>query len=94
VHIWNIKATGAKIAFDVNGNPAKPLEHFTLDHLEIQAATAGHIAYAKDWTFKDDSLQIADGTSVSLKDSVDVTGLPATGKAGSGKEHAPHGYEN
>ncbi len=94
VHIWNIKATGAKIAFDVNGSPKKPLENFTLYHLDIQATTAGHIAYAKDWTFKDVSLKIADGTSVSLENSVDIKGLPQTGKTSNPNKQAPHGYEH
>jgi len=49
VHIWNIKATGAKTAFEVDAYKSVSLESFTLDHLEIQAATAGHINDAKGW---------------------------------------------
>src|SRR5207248_3088142 len=48
VHIWNIKATGAKMVFDVAGNPKKPVEHFEIDHLDVQAGTAGHISAARD----------------------------------------------
>ena len=41
VHIWNIKATGAKTAFMVDAFPQVPLDHFLLDHLIIEAGTAG-----------------------------------------------------
>lgn len=41
LHIWNIHATGAETAFMVSAYPSAPLEHFRLDHLDIQAQTAG-----------------------------------------------------
>ncbi|MDR3734084.1 MAG: glycoside hydrolase family 88 protein [Acidobacteriaceae bacterium] len=75
VHIWNIEAEGAKTAFEVDAYPSVPLERFQLEHLKIEAQHAGHIANAKDWTFADVSLKIADGSSVSLQDSTNVTGL-------------------
>jgi hypothetical protein len=76
VHLWNIKATGAKEVFDVTAYPSAPLERFVLDHFQVQALTAGQISNAKDWKFSDDSLTIADGSTVTLHDSEDVTGLP------------------
>jgi polygalacturonase len=76
VHIWNIKATGAKTAFEVDAFKAVPLEHFQLDDLQIQADTAGHIRDAKDWKFSDISLLTADKSSIAVSDSTDVTGLP------------------
>jgi len=76
VHIWNIKATGAKSVFDVSAYPSAPLERFEIDHLQVQAQTAGHIADAKDWKLSDLSLEIADGSSVALTDDVNVAGLP------------------
>jgi polygalacturonase len=76
VHIWNIHATGAQTAFDVNGMKVAPLTHFTLDHLDIAADTAGHITGADEWTFKDLSLKIADNSDVKLEDDHDITGLP------------------
>ncbi len=48
VHIWNI-ATGSKTVFEVDAYPNAPLTDFHLDHWNVQAATAGHIADAKDW---------------------------------------------
>jgi polygalacturonase len=76
VHIWNIKATGAKTAFEVDAYKKVPLERFQLDHLQIQAETAGHITDAKDWKFSDVSLVIADKSAVAVSDSTNVTGLP------------------
>jgi len=75
VHIWNIKATNAKTAFEVDAYPQVPLEHFHLDHIEIAAATAGHIADASDWKFTEVSLHIADHSTIALSDSTNVTGI-------------------
>jgi polygalacturonase len=66
VHIWNIQATGAKTAIQVAAYPNAPLVDFHLDHLDIQAQTAGTIADAKDWTLDDNHIQTADGTTVKL----------------------------
>ena len=81
VHIWNIKATGARRAFSVSAYPDAPLADFKFDHLEIQAQSAGTIANAQNWTFSDVHLQIADGSSVKVTDSSSVTGLPGSNPA-------------
>jgi polygalacturonase len=62
VHIWNIKATGAKKAFDVSAYPNATLDNFRLDHLDIKAAAAGTIANAKNWTITESNIQTADGS--------------------------------
>lgn len=62
VHIWNIHATGARRAFDVSAYPDAPLINFRLDHLDIQAATAGTIANAQYWTLSHNRIRTADGT--------------------------------
>ncbi len=76
VHIWNIHATDARRAFAVSAYPNAPLTGFRFDHLDIQAATAGSIADANDWTFADDKIVTADGSFVKVTDSTNVTGLP------------------
>jgi hypothetical protein len=76
VHIWNIKATGARRAFTVEAYPDALLTNFKFDHLDIQAATAGSIADAKDWTFSDIKLTTTDNSTVKVTDSTNVTGLP------------------
>jgi len=68
VHIWNIKATGARQAFDVSAYPNAPLEDFKLDHLDIEAARAGTIANAKNWTMVDNNIRTADGSKVRFTD--------------------------
>jgi polygalacturonase len=69
VHIWNIKATGAKQAFNVSAYPNATLDNFRLDHLNIQAATAGTIANAKNWTLTDNTITTTDGSKVTFTDS-------------------------
>ena len=73
VHIWNIKATGAKRAFNVSAYPNAPLVDFKLDHLDIQAATAGTIANAQNWTLSDITITTTDGSKVTITDSTGVT---------------------
>jgi polygalacturonase len=72
VHIWNIKATGAKQAFNVAAYANAPLVDFKLDHLDIEAATAGTIANAKKWTMTDNILKTADGSKVTFTDSANA----------------------
>ncbi len=69
VHIWNVKSTGARAAFNVAAYPNATLDNFRLDHLDIQASTAGTIANAKDWKITDSNIQTADGSKVTFTDS-------------------------
>jgi polygalacturonase len=69
VHIWNIKATGAKQAFNVAAYPNATLDNFRIDHLNIEAATAGTIANAKKWSMIDNTIKTADGSKVTFTDS-------------------------
>ena len=62
VHIWNIKATGARSAFDVSAYPNATLDDFRLDHLEIEAAKAGTIANARNWMITESNIKTADGS--------------------------------
>ena len=78
VHIWNIKATGARKAFSVAAYPNAPLIDFKLDHIDIQAATAGTIENAKDWTLADIKVTAADNSTIKVTASTNVTGLLTT----------------
>ena len=69
VHIWNIKATGAKSAFNVAAYPNATLDNFRLDHIDIEAATAGTIANAKNWTITDSTIKTTDGSKPVFTDS-------------------------
>jgi polygalacturonase len=75
VHIWNVKAVGAKTAFEVDAFPELPVDHFVLEHWNVQAATAGHIDDAKDWTFKDVVLEASDGKAVEAADDAGMVGI-------------------
>jgi polygalacturonase len=66
VHIWNIKATGAKEAFNVSAYADAPLVDFKIDHLNIEAKTAGTIANAKNWSMIDNTITSVDGTKVTF----------------------------
>ncbi len=81
VHIWDINATGATTALEVDAFPELPLDHFTLDHLNIQAQSAGHIADARDWTFSNISLTTPNNAPlppVEVTDTANITGIPTT----------------
>jgi polygalacturonase len=69
VHIWNIKATGAKSAFNVAAYPNATLDDFHLDHLDIEAATAGTIANAINWTLTDSNIKTNDGSKPVFTES-------------------------
>jgi len=88
VHIWNIKATGAATAFNVSAYPDAPLENFRLDHLDIQAKTAGSIANAKNWIITESKIETADGSKPAFTDAVtnNKTDIPY-GEPGSQSEH-------
>lgn len=75
VRIWNIRATGAATAFEVDGFREAPLQRFALSGLDIEARNGGHIYDAQDWTFSDAKLAL--GQPVALEDGVSVKGLPA-----------------
>jgi polygalacturonase len=77
VKIWNIKATGAKAAFEVAAFAEAPLQRFQFDRIDIEAANGGYIHDAQDWRFTDTKLRLpADGLLEVGQDSR-VTGLPA-----------------
>jgi lysophospholipase L1-like esterase len=69
VHIWNIKAAGAKSAFNVAAYPNATLDDFRIDHLNIETATAGTITNAKNWTLNDNNIRTADGSKPVFTDS-------------------------
>ncbi len=81
VHIWNIKATGAKEAFNVSAYPDAPLVDFKIDHLNIEAKTAGTIANAKNWSMIDNTITTADGSKVTF----------TSGTGGANPKDVPYG---
>jgi polygalacturonase len=74
VKIWNIKASGAATAFEVDGYPEAPLLRFAFDRLDIEADKGGHINDARDWRFANTTLRL--GAPVEVAKGSEVTGLP------------------
>ena len=93
LHLWNITATGAKLVFDVNGNPAAPVANVRVDNLHVSAESAGHITNAENWIFTDTELKIKDESTVALKDDKNVTGLPEGTHPSDANRKAPSKYE-
>jgi polygalacturonase len=78
VKIWNIKATGAKTAFEVAGFPEAPLQRFQFDQLDIEAQNGGYIGDAQDWRFARTTLRLPAGAPpLEVGEASRVTGLPA-----------------
>jgi polygalacturonase len=75
VQISDIKARGAKRAFEVSGFASDPIRNFHFSHLDIQAVSAGIIADADNWTFEDTNIQAADGKEIVTNDSQNIKGL-------------------
>ncbi len=74
VHIWNIKAAGAKKAFSVAAYPNATLDDFRLEHLDIEAATAGPIDNIKNWVVTESSFRTVDGSKPIFTDSSEKDG--------------------
>jgi hypothetical protein len=74
VKIWNIKASGAATAFEVDAYAQAPLQRFAFDRLDIEAARGGHINDAQGWQFTNAALRV--GTPVEVGKDSSVSGLP------------------
>jgi polygalacturonase len=75
VRIWNIKATGATTAFEVDAYAQAPLQRFVFDGLDIEASKGGHINDARDWQFSNTALRL--GAPLEVGKDSSVNGLPA-----------------
>ncbi|GAB3537654.1 glycosyl hydrolase family 28 protein [Pontibacter brevis] len=72
VYISDIRVKDAKKALSAAGIPQSSVENFHLNGIEIEAATAGEIAYAKDWTFDDVDIDTKDDSKIEIKNSTSV----------------------
>ncbi|NQE63428.1 glycoside hydrolase family 28 protein [Caulobacter sp. RHG1] len=75
VRIKDIKAIGAKTAFEVAAFSDLPLERFSFDNLDLDSQTGGRIANARDWRFTRTKIDTLDGKPPEVLDSSGVTGL-------------------
>ena len=77
VHIWNIEAKNAKTAIDMAAYPNATLDNFVIDHVSIQAQTAGGVADTKNLKLSDVTLTVADKTTLKSGDNAGTSGLEA-----------------
>jgi len=76
VKISELKATGAKQAFEISSYENDPILNFDFDRLDIEAKSAGTIADAENWTFEHTAIKTEDGSHVTLNNSKNIRGLP------------------
>lgn len=72
IHLYNVKATGAKKAINAVGLPESTLKNFTLSQMVIDGATAGTIDFCADWKFYNVSIQAADGSKLKVSNSTAI----------------------
>jgi polygalacturonase len=77
VKIWNIKATGAKTAFEVAGFAEAPLQRFQFDGLDIEAKNGGYLTDALDWRFSNTTLRLPSDAPLEVGAASRLSGLPA-----------------
>jgi len=75
VHVKNVKAVGAKQAFDVAAFAEAPLRGFRFEQLDWDAQSAGRIANAEDWRFESAKILTLDGRPPVVEQSINVVGL-------------------
>lgn len=66
VRVENLKATGARQAFNVSSYKDSPLEDVQFRNVTIEARTAGKIENARDWKFTNTQVRTADGSKIDL----------------------------
>jgi polygalacturonase len=69
VHISDLTATGAKVAFEVSATPEAPLEGFVFDRISIAAQKAGKIADARNFSLTRVSIRTVDNSRLAFTDS-------------------------
>lgn len=77
IKIWNIKATGAKTAFEVAGFAEAPLQRFTFDQIDIEAKNGGYLTDALNWSFSNTTLRLPVEAPLEVGEASSVSGLPA-----------------
>jgi polygalacturonase len=69
IYISNVKVKQAKKAINGSGLDKSLLENFHFENVDINAATAGDVGFAKNWTWKNVSIKTADKSTVKVKAS-------------------------
>ncbi len=68
----NITVKNAGKVFEVRAYPERSIHGFVWKDVDVTAKTAGEIRNAEDWSFDNVTLETADGSKVSVKESKNV----------------------
>ena len=69
IHVSNVVVKYAKKAINGSGLDQSLLENFQFENVQINAANAGEIAFAKSWVWKNVSIKTTDKSTVNVKNS-------------------------
>jgi hypothetical protein len=72
IYVSNVVVKNAKKAINAGGLDKSLLQNFHFSNVDITAANAGEISFAKDWIWKGVKIKASDKSIVSVKNS---TGL-------------------
>jgi polygalacturonase len=75
VYVHDVKAVGAKTAFEISAYPDKPLKNFRFERMHLDARASGSIANADHFTFNDVTILSLDGKSIDVSQSTNIQGL-------------------
>ncbi|MCU7551198.1 glycosyl hydrolase family 28 protein [Chitinophagaceae bacterium LB-8] len=73
IYVSNVKVAQAKKAINASGLEQSPLQNFNFSKVDINAAAAGDIIYAQQWTLKQVNIKSKDNSTVSVKNSNGVS---------------------
>ncbi|HVS97206.1 MAG TPA: glycosyl hydrolase family 28 protein [Puia sp.] len=73
IYVSNVTAASARKAISATGLEQSLISGVHIDHTTIHAATAGDIAFAKDWRLDDVVITAKDGSKVRVQHSTGVT---------------------
>ncbi|MBZ9630080.1 glycoside hydrolase family 28 protein [Salegentibacter sp. LM13S] len=66
IYLSNIDVKGVQRAINVNGLEESYIDNFYLNNVSIQAETAGHISYSRNWNLEDVTIKTLDSSRVKL----------------------------
>ncbi len=69
IYIANVQVKYAKKAINASGYEKSSLDNFNFSNVNVVAANAGSINFARDWKFKNVSIKAADSSSLNVKNS-------------------------
>jgi polygalacturonase len=75
VHLWNIDATGARIAIAISAYPDAKLDNFRIDHVHITAASAGHIDDTHNLSLSNIDLTVPPTSRLATADDPGMQGI-------------------